>query len=238
MTYSSRYIGILSGLCILLVCITPGIVISSASAADAYYDGYLGDTIDLHGVSYTGTQVFLFMTGPNLPTDGVTLTDISQRADQGHFTTVDLDSNQQWSFKWNTARIQSLIDPGTYTVYISTEPVDFSHLGGTSTYKTLSAYLRNPETPQGSSGPGTYTLNPEKHTSTISAIPSIVIASPTVTSNQTAIVITPATSIVTSSESAITPTSSTTTQAGMLSVTSVIAVIIVTGALVCRKYLH
>jgi hypothetical protein len=88
-----------TGLWILIVCLLSGLVIGSASAADAYYDGYLGDTIDLHGVSYTGTQVFLFMTGPNLPANGVTLPEISLRADQGDFTTVDLNSNQEWSFK-------------------------------------------------------------------------------------------------------------------------------------------
>jgi hypothetical protein len=138
-------------------------VIGSASAADAYYDGYLGDTIDLHGVSYTGTQVFLFMTGPNLPTNGVPFTEIILRADQGDFTRVDLNSNQEWSFKWDTARLLPLIDPGTYTVYITTEAADLSHLGGRSTYKTLSVYLQDAGISRGSSEPGTYTLNPEKH---------------------------------------------------------------------------
>jgi hypothetical protein len=236
MTYVNRYTGIAFGICFLLACITPGVVIGSVSAADAYYDGYLGDTIDLHGVSYSGTQIFLFMTGPNLPADGVTLTDISQRADQGHFTTVDLDSSQQWSFKWNTAKIQSLIDPGTYTVYITTEPVDLSHLGSTNTYKTLSVYLRNPETPQGSSGPGTYTLNPEKHTSTMSVVPSMIIASPTVTPNQTTLIVTTGTSLVSSATTSV-PVSPA-TQAPMLPVTPIIAFIAVACTFVYRKYLR
>ncbi len=151
MMYFSSTSRFATGLCIFVFCLLSGLVIDTASAADAYYDGNLGDTIDLHGVSYTGTQVYLFMTGPNLPANGVTLTDITQRADQGHFTTIDLNSNQEWSFKWDTARIQQLIDPGTYTVYITTEPEDLSHLGGTSTYKTLSVYLQDAGIPQGSS---------------------------------------------------------------------------------------
>ena len=92
--------------------------IPAVSAADASYVGVLGDTIALQGVSYTGTRVFLFMTGPGLPENGVTLTDVTQRADQGQFTIVDLDSNQQWAMKWNTQRIHTEIDPGTYTVYV------------------------------------------------------------------------------------------------------------------------
>lgn len=62
-------------LAILFVIFCSGI--PAVSAADASYVGELGDTIALHGVSYTGTQVFLFMTGPNLPANGVTLTDVT-----------------------------------------------------------------------------------------------------------------------------------------------------------------
>ena len=171
--------------CFALMTIMLGLLAIPVSAADAYYDGYLGDVVDLHGVSYTGTNVYLFMTGPNLPADGVTLTDTSLRADQGHFTIIPLNSDQQWSFKWDTQRLQTQIDPGTYTVYVTTDPVDYSHLGGTSTYKTLSVYLANTHAPQGESGPGTYTLNPEEHTSMV--IPTLVMGTPNVTPNATTI---------------------------------------------------
>ena len=68
------------------------------------------------------------MTGPGLPENGVTLTDVTQRADQGQFTVVDVGSNQQWTMTWDTARLQSQIDPGTYTVYVVNAPVDKSQL--------------------------------------------------------------------------------------------------------------
>ena len=51
------------------------------------------------------------MTGPGLPANGVTLTDTSKQADQGNFNMIDVDNNQEWSMKWNTARIQNSIDP-------------------------------------------------------------------------------------------------------------------------------
>ena len=164
---------------VVIAAFFPGVVISNVSAADAYYEGYLGDVIDLHGVSYTGSQVYLFLTGPNLPANGVTLTDTSQRADQGHFTIVTLDSNQKWSMKWDTQRLKTQIDPGTYTVYVTTDPVDLSQLGGTNTYKTLEVYLADTHAPQGESGPGTYTLNPEQHTSMV--IPTIIMGTPNAT---------------------------------------------------------
>ena len=123
------------------------------------HEGYLGETIALNGVSYNSDQVYLFMTGPGLPENGVTLTDTSKRADQGHFTTIDVDSSQQWSFKWDTSRIDNEIDPGTYTVYAVNAPVDKSDLTGYS-YQTLSVYLKDGSLSKDRISVGTkYTLN-------------------------------------------------------------------------------
>ena len=170
-----QYSRIIPAIILVLLFLYPGTIIGTVNAADAYYEGYLGDVVDIHGVSYSGNEIYLFLTGPNLPTNGVTLSDLSQQADQGHFTIVTLDSNQEWSYKWNTLRLQTQLDPGTYTIYVTTEPVDLANLGGSSTYKTLEVYLQDTHAPQGESGPGTYTLNPERHTS--SPMPTIVTGS-------------------------------------------------------------
>ncbi|NMB78344.1 MAG: hypothetical protein GYA23_04545, partial [Methanomicrobiales archaeon] len=115
---------------LLLFCLTG--FSAPATAADASIEAELGSILNLHGILYKGDRVYLFMTGPGLPANGVSLTDISQRADQGDFTMVDVDSGQEWAFKWNTARIMNEIDPGTYIVYATNEPVDKAHLGGES----------------------------------------------------------------------------------------------------------
>ena len=222
-----RTFGIVTVLIFVALVIMSGHVIGIASAADAYYEGYLGDVIDLHGVSYSGTQVFLFFTGPGLPENGVTLSDTSQRADQGHFTVVDLDSSQQWSLKWDTQRLKSQIDPGTYTVYVTTEPADLAHLGGTNSYKTLEVYLQDTHGPQGESGPGAYTLSPEKHIS--SPMPTIVIGTTKTTPAPASIKslqMSPTTVETTSTiNPELTPTP-TTTQAGTPSILPVLAVML------------
>jgi hypothetical protein len=149
-------------------------------AADANIEAELGDTLNLHGVSYTGASVYLFMTGPDLPENGVTLTDVTQRADRGQFTQIDLDSNQEWSYRWNTARIENEINAGTYLVYVTNEPVDKAHLGGSNSYKTLEVYLTESTTSRvSSSGGTTYTLSPEMHSSV--QVPTLAITSPTPT---------------------------------------------------------
>jgi hypothetical protein len=207
------------------------LLVTGACAADAYYTGYLGDVIDLQGYSYHGTQVFLFMTGPGLPTDGVTLTDVSQRADQGQFTIIDLDSSQHWSLKWDPSRIWNDIDPGTYLVYVSTEPVDYSHLGGSDTYKTLSVYLKDPGTRTGTGGSTSYTLNPEEYVSTpevtIPAVQSVANTTPTAPTP----IQQPTTPMPVVSTSAA---ATTTTQAAVPPVTAIIAVLAGTGLILYR----
>jgi hypothetical protein len=217
---------------IVLFCMVSCLLVAGAGAADVYSTGYLGDVIDLQGYSYHGTQVFLFMTGPGLPADGVTLTDVSQRADQGQFTIIDLDSSQHWSFKWDTSRIWNDIDPGTYLVYVSTEPVDYSHLGGSDTYKTLSVYLKDPGTRTGTGGSTSYSLNPEKHVSTpevtLPAVQSVVITTPTVPTpvTQPTTLVPP---VVSTSAAAMTPT-----QAAVPPITAIFAVLAGTGLILYR----
>jgi len=156
------------------------ITIIPVSAADYYIEAELGETINLHGVSYVGDRVYLFLTGPGLPENGVMLTDTSQRADQGHLTIVDLNSDQTWSMKWDTSRIKNQINTGTYFVYVSNEEADKSTLGGTSTYQILEVYFEESTTSRVSVNSGdSYMLYPEKRTPT--PIKTIVLASPTPT---------------------------------------------------------
>jgi hypothetical protein len=177
----------MAGVVIFLICC----IVSPAGAADIEMEGTLGETITLHGVSYVGDSVYLFLTGPGLSANGVTLTDTSQRADQGEFTMVRVNDNQEWTYVWKTSRIANEIDPGTYIVYVSNEPVDKAHLGGTSSYKTLSIFLKDTGTSKVSVDSGkTYTMNPEEHVSTPRPAPSINITSPTTTATSPAIPVT------------------------------------------------
>ena len=169
---------------IFLICLCASLVVSPA-AGYAYsqttqtFEGYLGDTIDLSGPSYNSKEVYLFLTGPGLPDDGVTLTDTSKLAAQGQFTMVDVDSNQQWSLKWDTSRIENNIDPGTYTVYVVNAPVDKSNLAGHS-YDTVSVYLKDAGNLRQGSVSTIYTLHPGRLTDdTVVATTVITTVPPT-----------------------------------------------------------
>ena len=198
------------------------------SAADANYEAELGDTLNLNGVSYTGSSVYLFMTGPGLPENGVTLSDVTQRADQGNFTQIDLDSKQEWAYRWNTARIENSIKAGgTFLVYVSNAPVDKAHLGGSSSYKTLQVYLKKSTTSQvASSSEATYTLNPEMHYS--DPVPALDISSPTPT-------YTPILPPLTTPPTAAPATSLPTTKASLPPAPVFLAVLLGAGAAILNK---
>jgi len=120
---------------------------------------YLGDTIPLSGNSYGSQTVYLFLTGPNLPPNGVALDNINARADEGHFTQVSVDSNDHWTYKWGTNAVGGSLNAGTYTVWVANGPNDRSHLS-TADYSTISVSLGIPSiavlTP---SVPGTIVFN-------------------------------------------------------------------------------
>jgi hypothetical protein len=139
-TLQSRFT---AGTITVLLCLSCCLFMPAAAGADIDTEGIMGEPITFHGFSYVGDSVYLFLTGPGLPVNGVTLTDITRRADQGHFTVVDVDDNQEWIYSWKTSRIDSAIDDGTYIIYVTNEPKDLSQLGDDSRYKTISVYLKD-----------------------------------------------------------------------------------------------
>ena len=105
---------------------------------------YLGDEIKLTGVNTETSSIYLFLTGPNLPSAGGQLTDARDPVDNGNATTfveVDVNSDNTWEYKWQTANLN--VDSGSYTVYAASKPVNRDHLGDAQ-YGTTSVTLRKP----------------------------------------------------------------------------------------------
>lgn len=185
MQYFALQSRVMTGIIIVLICLSCGLLIPAAAGADVSIEEVMGETITFHGFSYLGDSVYLFLTGPGLPENGVTLTDTSQRADQGHFTVVDIDDNQEWTYIWKTSRIDSEIDPGTYIVYVTNEPRDLSTLGDEKSYRTFSIYLKDSGVSKISIGAQhVYTRTTEESVTTPSPALSMNItsATPTATS--------------------------------------------------------
>jgi hypothetical protein len=164
---------------LLCLCMYVSVATVSAYGYSEDYTGYLGETINLHGESYNSDEIYLFMTGPGLPENGVSLTNPLKRADQGFFTTIDVGSDQTWSFKWDTSKLENEIDPGTYTVYAVNAPVDKSNLDGHS-YQTQSVFLQDGSLSKDRISVGTsYTLHPGRLTDGTAVTTTVTTVPPT-----------------------------------------------------------
>ncbi|WP_301662896.1 DUF3821 domain-containing protein [Methanoculleus frigidifontis] len=85
----------------------------------------LGDEIVLNGTCDGGTALYLFLTGPNLGNGerldmGCPVTDGNATT----FTRVFVEANDTWEYRWDTAALHAVIDPGIYAVHATPEPRD------------------------------------------------------------------------------------------------------------------
>jgi len=104
----------------------------------------MGDVVTLTGHSYGSQYAYLFLTGPNLPANGVALDNINRRADQGGFTIVDVDGNtDRWTYKWNTANVGGRLDAGAYTIWVVNGPNDRSRLSEAE-FSTITVNMGTP----------------------------------------------------------------------------------------------
>ena len=146
------------------------LLLAGGAASAAGIQVYMGDIVTLQGYSTGSPTVYLFLTGPNLPVNGVALDNINARADEGHFTEVEVDSDDHWIYPWGTNSVGGKLDSGTYTVWVVDSPTDRSHLSGTS-YRTISVGLDTPgitlDTPNTPLVPGTMELSSSPHETSI-----------------------------------------------------------------------
>jgi PGF-CTERM protein len=117
-----------------------GAVTITASGTGVYY---IGEEITLSGTCTEGEYVYLFMTGPNLKTNGVKLDNVTVPArttEEDTFKKVEVEADDTWSYKWNTADIVGTLDAGGYTIWAASKPVNKDDLSD-ATYDSVSIHL-------------------------------------------------------------------------------------------------
>ena len=90
-----------------------GAVTMSASGDGSYY---IGEEITLSGTNSDSSQVFLFITGPNLKTNGEVLKSLPDHVDAYLAANpVSVKTDNTWEYKWDTSGCG--LDTGAYTIY-------------------------------------------------------------------------------------------------------------------------
>jgi len=119
-----------------------GSVTITASGSGVYY---IGEEITLSGTcTDNGTAVHLFLTGPNLNSNGVNLKKIDQNVvdlDVNTFDDVEVKADDTWSRKWSTANLARALDAGGYTIYAVSQPQGKNNLSSVE-YAIASIQLR------------------------------------------------------------------------------------------------
>ncbi|MDN7013664.1 DUF3821 domain-containing protein [Methanoculleus sp. FWC-SCC3] len=120
-----------------------GSVTITASGTGVYY---IGEEITLSGTNSDSDTTYLFLTGPNLPTNGVRLLDVTtpvENGDPATFTRVYVEADDTWSYKWNTADVGRRLNASGYTIYAAAQPQGKGNLTGVR-LATTSIVLRAP----------------------------------------------------------------------------------------------
>lgn len=124
-----------------------GILVASAllgapAGAKGLIQTTLGDEVDLSGSTGGSWEMYLFITGPNLPSNGARLENPRSgvvTGAPGSFTQPDVTGNG-WYYTWQTSGIG--LDAGSYTVWAINMPVGKNDLRGSNAeYSTTTVQL-------------------------------------------------------------------------------------------------
>ncbi len=105
---------------------------------------FLGEEVKFTGTNSETDYTYMFITGPNLPSNGGQMTNPREPVVSGvtsTFNPSDVLEDNTWEYKWQTANLN--IDAGTYTVYAVATPVDKNGLSNAQ-YATVSVIIRKP----------------------------------------------------------------------------------------------
>ena len=115
-----------------------GAVTISASGDGSYY---IGDEITLSGTNTDSDTIYLFITGPNLMTNGEVLKLLPTHVAAPGTNPVSVKTDNTWEYKWDTSGCG--LDTGAYTIYATSSSADKSSLTKTE-YATVSVNLKQP----------------------------------------------------------------------------------------------
>jgi hypothetical protein len=101
-------------------------VIPLCCAAAPIYAVFSED-IPLGGAAPGSDVIYLFLTGPNLPEEGISFTGGTPVTTgvPASFTRVEVLTDGTWAYTWSTGSMGRILDQGTYTIYAVNEPLSW-----------------------------------------------------------------------------------------------------------------
>lgn len=130
--------------------VSKGDITITASGVNPYS---VEDQITLSGTNTDSDGTWLFITGPDLKDKGVTLFDLTDgvvtggtldsNPAYGSWAALDIAADDTWKYEWNITRADP--EPGTYTIYAVTTPVNHDDLAACDAiYSTATIIIEEP----------------------------------------------------------------------------------------------
>jgi hypothetical protein len=135
------------GIFLVLVLVT---ILSTGIANAETRTAAIGEKVPLSGTAIGEDIIYLFMTGPGVPSAGSRMdSSVSPvvTGNQNTFTQVPVYDGH-WNYTWNTARVSGGLAEGQYTIYSATQPVSVHDLSGVP-YSSIDINLNRPVTTGG-----------------------------------------------------------------------------------------
>jgi PGF-CTERM protein len=121
--------------------------VTIVAAGDQSY--YLGEEIKFSGTNTETQTTYLFITGPNLPTNGAQIQNNNPRdapvvaGDPATFQQASVLGDNTWSWKWGTSNVA--LDAGTYTIWAASQPSNTESKNlEKAAYGTVSIVIKKP----------------------------------------------------------------------------------------------
>ncbi|WP_128694051.1 hypothetical protein [Methanoculleus taiwanensis] len=118
-------------LCLFLCVLAEGASVTVTASGTGVY--WIGDGILLGGTNTGNTTTYLFLTGPDLPENGVKLDDVTVPVADGQgstFVQAGVGPDNTWRYTWDTSAVRQVagVDHSTYTIYAVSAPRDRAHV--------------------------------------------------------------------------------------------------------------
>jgi len=132
--------------CIVIAIFVAAFLLAGIAAAETK-TAAIGDRVPLSGKAVGYDVVYLFMTGPGVPSSGSRMDSSVSPVVTGNpntFTQVPVNDGY-WNYTWNTGKVSGGLAEGDYTVYSATQPVSAQDLSGVP-YSSIDVVLYRPVT--------------------------------------------------------------------------------------------
>jgi hypothetical protein len=106
---------------------------------------YMGEKVIFSGTNTASNSTYLFITGPNLPEGGGSLSATQQlpvSGDPSSFAVAETKPDTTWEYTWYTSDLR--LDAGTYTIYAVSTPETKDQFNNVTTYGTVSIIYKKP----------------------------------------------------------------------------------------------